>query len=63
MVLHKGVIAVILSELLRLGAEERARLAIDLGSIHVVARDGAGIWLAEVLDRVDHLGAGMADGR
>lgn len=63
LVLHKGVIGVILTELLRLGVEERARLAIDLGSIHVVARDGGDTWRAEVLDRVDHLGAAIADGR
>jgi broad specificity phosphatase PhoE len=55
MVLHRGVIAAILSELLALSAEERARLDIDLGSIHVVRREG-GRWRQETLDRVDHLG-------
>jgi alpha-ribazole phosphatase len=55
LVLHKGVIAVILTELLRLGAGDRARLAIELGSIHVLTRDAGGSWRAEVLDRIDHL--------
>jgi broad specificity phosphatase PhoE len=63
MVLHKGVIGVILTELLQLGVEERARLAIELGSIHVVARGDGDTWRAEVLDRVDHLGAALAAGR
>ncbi|MBI1813818.1 MAG: histidine phosphatase family protein [Deltaproteobacteria bacterium] len=54
MVLHKGVIRTILSELLQLDTPDRSHLALDLGSIHVVAaRDGR--WRAEVLDRVDHL--------
>jgi broad specificity phosphatase PhoE len=56
MVLHRGVIAVILTHLLELTAETRARLGIDLGSIHVVARANGG-WWAESLDRTDHLGA------
>ena len=45
----------ILTELLRLGAGDRARLAIELGSIHVLARDAGGSWRAEALDRIDHL--------
>jgi len=49
LVLHKGVIRSILAELLRLGERERSRLAVDLASIHVVARVG-GCWRAEVLD-------------
>jgi len=61
-VVHRGVIAVILSELLRLAPEARRGLAIDLGSIHVVAQhDGA--WQAQLLNRVDHLyGAADAGG-
>jgi broad specificity phosphatase PhoE len=54
MVLHRGVIAVILMQLLELSPEERARVDIDLGSIHVVRREG-GHWQAEILDRTDHL--------
>lgn len=40
MVLHKGVIAVILAELLGLTANERQALGLELGSIHQVGRDG-----------------------
>jgi broad specificity phosphatase PhoE len=54
MVLHRGVIAVLLTSLLGLSPEERARLDIALGSIHTVHREG-GRWCAERLDRVDHL--------
>jgi broad specificity phosphatase PhoE len=54
MVLHRGVIAIMLAELLELAPAERRALEIDLGSIHVVARSGAA-WRAEVLNRVDHL--------
>lgn len=54
MVLHKGVIASILTELLRLTREERARLEIDLASIHLVTRRGQG-WKAERLNYTDHL--------
>jgi broad specificity phosphatase PhoE len=56
MVLHRGVIAVLLTQLLELSAEARARVDIDLGSIHVVRREN-GRWSAEALDRVDHLRA------
>ena len=56
LVVHRGVIAVILTELLRLSAAERRGLAIDLGSIHVVSR-GERDWRAEALNRVDHLQA------
>jgi broad specificity phosphatase PhoE len=56
LVVHRGVIAVILTELLHLSPVERRGLAIDLGSIHVVSRD-AREWRAEVLNRVDHLHA------
>lgn len=54
LVLHKGVIAVILTELLGLSAAERAALAIDLGSIHVLQDAGKG-WQPDVLNRIDHL--------
>jgi broad specificity phosphatase PhoE len=57
MVLHRGVIAVLLTHLLGLAREDRARLRIDLGSIHVVSGGGAG-WQAEALDRTDHLREG-----
>jgi ribonuclease H / adenosylcobalamin/alpha-ribazole phosphatase len=53
-VVHRGVIAVILSELLGLSPQARRALEIDLGSIHVVAQR-AGVWHAEGLNRVDHL--------
>jgi alpha-ribazole phosphatase len=58
MVLHKGVIAVILDELLRLGPERRRSLGIQLGSIHVVERRR--VWTAASLNRVDHL-AGIVE--
>jgi broad specificity phosphatase PhoE len=54
MVLHRGVIAVVLAELLDLAAAERRALQIDLGSIHVVVRNGQS-WRAEILNRIDHL--------
>jgi broad specificity phosphatase PhoE len=54
LVVHRGVIAVILAELLRLAPDERRALEIDLGSIHVVGRNAEG-WSAECLNRVDHL--------
>lgn len=54
LVLHKGVIAVILTELLRLSPNERAALAIDLGSIHVVAENHAG-WEPNVINHTEHL--------
>ena len=54
MVLHRGVIAGILTELLRLTPALRAGLDIALGSIHVVAR-GANIWQLHVDNRIDHL--------
>jgi broad specificity phosphatase PhoE len=54
LVVHRGVIAVILAELLALPATVRRGLGIDLGSIHVVAR-GAARWEAEWLNRIDHL--------
>jgi len=62
LVVHRGVIAVILAELLALAPHARRRLAIDLGSIHVVERRGAG-WQAAVLNRVDHLNGAGSGGR
>jgi broad specificity phosphatase PhoE len=53
-VLHKGVIRSILMELLRLNEAARHSLVLALGSIHIVSR-GDGGWIAEVLDRTDHL--------
>ena len=61
LVVHRGVIAVILTELLRLSAAERRGLAIDLGSIHVVGGCGPE-WRVEALNRVDHLDAIDAGG-
>lgn len=54
LVVHKGVIAVILTELLRLTPDERAQLPIDLGSIHVLQQTPTG-WRADVINRIDHL--------
>jgi broad specificity phosphatase PhoE len=59
LVLHHGVIALILAELLGLLPGARRRLPVALGSIHVVVRHG-GPWHAEVLNRIDHLGVGDA---
>jgi broad specificity phosphatase PhoE len=58
-VVHRGVIAVILAELLRLAPAARRALEIDLGSIHVVAR-AAGGWRADYLNRTDHLSVPLA---
>lgn len=61
-VVHRGVIAVALTELLRLSPTARRGLEIDLGSIHVVTRS-AEAWEAEVLNCVDHLnGSAMPAG-
>jgi broad specificity phosphatase PhoE len=53
-VVHRGVIAVILARLLRLQREERLRLGIDLGSIHIVEESGSA-WRPLCLNRTDHL--------
>ncbi len=53
-VVHRGVIAVALTELLALTAEKRRGLEIDLGSIHCLVRGRDG-WVAERLNAVDHL--------
>lgn len=53
-VLHKGVMRSILAELLGDDEVQRCRLAIELGSIHVVVREN-GRWIAEYLDETAHL--------
>jgi broad specificity phosphatase PhoE len=55
MVLHRGVISVILTELLNLSPEDRGRIDIALASIHVVRRNGDDGWEPNLLDKVDHL--------
>lgn len=60
MVLHRGVIAVILAELLGLDRPRRLELGIDLASIHVVGRSG-GAWRPERLNDVAHLEGLPAD--
>lgn len=57
LVVHRGVIAVILTRLLGLTPAARRALEIDLGSIHVLGRAGDG-WRAETLNRIDHLHGG-----
>jgi broad specificity phosphatase PhoE len=54
LVLHKGVIRVIVTELLKLNPSERAGLSIDLGSIHVINQIHNG-WESDVLNRTEHL--------
>jgi len=54
LVVHRGVIAVALTELLGLSAAERRTLDIALGSINVLRHDGAG-WRAERINAVGHL--------
>jgi broad specificity phosphatase PhoE len=60
-VVHRGVIAVMLAELLGLAPGARRQLEIDLGSIHVVVRRNGG-WQAEGLNRVEHLSGAVAGG-
>ncbi|HVN87353.1 MAG TPA: histidine phosphatase family protein [Candidatus Binatia bacterium] len=63
MVLHKGVIRTILAALLDLDSSARSQLAVDLGSIHIVAST-ASTWCATRLDDVAHLEAlGRTEGR
>lgn len=61
MVLHRGVISVILAELLALSPEDRGGIDIALGSIHVVLRNGRGVWERCLLDGIDHL-SGFEEG-
>ena len=51
---HKGIIASMVTELLRLSPAERAAWPIDLGSIHVLVAHAGG-WQAEQVNRTDHL--------
>ena len=51
---HKGIIRVVLSELLQLDDEQRRTLTVSLASIHTIGHAN-GHWQAEVLDRTDHL--------
>jgi broad specificity phosphatase PhoE len=53
-VLHKGVIRCIVAELLGADRVQRHGLAIELGSIHIIAQRGAQ-WRAEALDQMVHL--------
>lgn len=54
-VLHKGIIKVILRTLLGLGEAEAATLPVALGSVHRLARAGAG-WRLASTNEVAHLG-------
>jgi broad specificity phosphatase PhoE len=54
LVVHRGVIAVALAELLDLPAATRRDLDIGLGSIHELVRDGAG-WRALRVNAIAHL--------
>jgi broad specificity phosphatase PhoE len=51
---HKGIIRVVLSELLQLDDEQRRTLTVSLASIHMIGCTN-GRWHADVLDRTDHL--------
>lgn len=53
-VVHRGVIASALTELLGLTQAQRRALAIDLGSIHVLVRRESG-WVPERLNATEHL--------
>ncbi len=54
LVVHKGVIATVIAELLHLPLGERTAWPIDLASIHVLVTDG-GEWHAEVMNGITHL--------
>jgi broad specificity phosphatase PhoE len=54
LIVHKGIIATIIAELLCLAPDERARWPIDLASIHVLVAT-AGAWHAERVNQTDHL--------
>ena len=54
LVVHKGVIRSVVTELLAFDDAQRRRLIVDLASIHVI-RSTNGRWHPEVLDRTDHL--------
>jgi broad specificity phosphatase PhoE len=54
LIVHKGVIATVVTELLRLSPAERAVWPIDLASIHTLVAT-AGEWHAERVNQTDHL--------
>jgi broad specificity phosphatase PhoE len=54
LIVHKGIIASIVTELLGLSLAERAAWPIDLASIHALVQTG-GEWHAEQVNRIDHL--------
>jgi broad specificity phosphatase PhoE len=53
-IVHKGIIAAIVAELLRLSPAERAAWPIDLASIHILVGD-TDEWHAERVNHTDHL--------
>jgi broad specificity phosphatase PhoE len=54
LIAHKGIIATIITELLRLSPAERATWSIDLASIHTLVA-AAGEWHAEWVNHTEHL--------
>jgi broad specificity phosphatase PhoE len=54
LIVHKGIIATVVAELLRLSPGERAVWPIDLASIHTLVAT-AGEWHAERVNYTDHL--------
>ncbi len=54
LIVHKGVIGAVVTELLCLPVAERAAWPIDLGSIHTLVRN-RGEWHCERMNRTDHL--------
>src|SRR5205814_465051 len=55
LIVHRGIIATVVTELLRLSPEERAAWPIDLASIHILVASTAGEWHAERVNQTDHL--------
>jgi broad specificity phosphatase PhoE len=53
-IVHRGIVSTILTELLQLTPDQRTALGIELASIHTVSRNGRA-WQAEQLNRIDHL--------
>jgi broad specificity phosphatase PhoE len=54
LIVHKGIIASIVTELLHLSLAERAAFPIDLASIHVLVTNGRD-WHAERVNDTAHL--------
>jgi broad specificity phosphatase PhoE len=54
LIVHKGVIGTVITELLRLAPAERASWPIDLASIHILVAT-ADTWHAERVNQTDHL--------